>query len=314
MLKPIQKVIMFLFLGIICVQAVLLTQVFYRSMVDKILEKNSPPYYIANDFLENIDNKDTLDKQKILGNNNKPKIENTDISNWEIYRNDKYAFEFKHPKEWKPLFYETRLVSSPLESGFVVNFQDNSYVDSIKMSLDINPINGHQSASRSDQFGMEVFIKRNNESLVRIAYSRIIDGKEQLLTPKEKIDYEKIISTFKFTAEIPDEKSTIYENKKYGFTLEFPPLWKDYRVKEEQGASVFGLEDYDNVFTIGIMSKEQYTGCKNAELCTLTYIAENKDHVFVLYGHQDFPQALLHLAAGKNGWDSIVSTLKFTNN
>lgn len=108
-----------------------------------------------------------------------------------------------------------------------------------------------------------------------------------------------------------------YRNEKYGFSIALPASWGGYRVNETstnfRGIG-FGIKDQDNVFSIVVLTKIEYSDCMKGELCPITFIAENSEYVFSLAHAQDYTDAVYKTSGltGQAVWDSIIPTFKFT--
>lgn len=118
------------------------------------------------------------------------------------------------------------------------------------------------------------------------AWQYFATTKEEIKTPEETIKDE--------TA-----NGQIYRNEEYGFEITFPERWQGYKVVE--GDSVWGIRDidfqlesnngdkeyYGSIFTISILSKEQWEALQQEEGPTPAYITENDKYIFAISMCQD---------------------------
>lgn len=85
-------------------------------------------------------------------------------------------------------------------------------------------------------------------------------------------------------------KSNDYVNEKYGFTFKIPDSWKGkYDVVERDNSITFVYSQYEfesggyqEFFTIGVTSKEEYENTNNP-LMTGELLAEKDEQVYLLY-------------------------------
>ena len=103
----------------------------------------------------------------------------------------------------------------------------------------------------------------------------------------------------------------VYQNDKYGFSLDIPMEWAGYRVSErDMPASTsidFGIKDQDAVFMILIFTKAQWQADLNSELRPYRYLAENDKYVFASAHVQDETEAVRPLSKFES---AIISSFR----
>lgn len=92
-------------------------------------------------------------------------VENINMSNWEIYKNEEYGFEMKHPKEW------------------IIN----SYYSNNKNSFNLG-LGSPSSKSGGLEYGVTVYNNYDIEKLISVIGSQFNDRKEK----REKIIFNNI--------------------------------------------------------------------------------------------------------------------------
>jgi hypothetical protein len=169
---------------------------------------------------------------------------------WKTYRNDKYGFEVKYPRDWflnirgESVHFSVSSVS-PVEEGDIgeeigINFYDND------RSLDINDWLKEYYADEIDfsklnittftvLSGVKFALVRNapSEFPYNIEAYAILDNRVIgiVLEPIRLFEnvYFEILSTFKFIAPTPTPDPTAnwktYRNEKYGFEFRYPNDW-----------------------------------------------------------------------------------------
>ncbi len=174
--------------------------------------------------------------------NNKPVVAPIDeIADWETYRSDEYGFEFKYPKDWD--------IETSQDYPFsVMVFPRGFEKDKRGMALSINPVNvGRESVFdpglniniETATFGgrkAKIYLcPDRNQCPEQLFYSKAIMITElpKNWTYDNEIDfslykgyenlrdsYDKILSTFKFTAETANWQT--YKNIEKGYSINYP--------------------------------------------------------------------------------------------
>ncbi len=169
---------------------------------------------------------------------------NIDISNWKTYKNEKYGFEFKYPKnlglEEKTdfafksfsVFFKSDdlngyiLINNPgVGTGFDIAISsENILIDGINSKLQIL-----DSSGDNERAGIVSFNKNSNDFFWLIRFDKSDANKLALV--------KKTFSTFAFTEKdnITDWKT--YRNKQFGYEIKYP---KDWLYKEDGGTIYFG--------------------------------------------------------------------------
>jgi len=180
-----------------------------------------------------------------------------ETANWTTYRNDQYGIEFRHPADWK-----SRVLKEGNIDDIVQVFSPESYSLALK----------GDTAGQTDQFAVRILYNKSYESSlegknITFAGKNAIDGGWQnsamggsplriikiLIDPLVTIEMsaqssntkaieEKILSTFKFTAQNvsnPTASWKTYTGTQYGFSIQYPAGTQISDVDISGGRSIF---------------------------------------------------------------------------
>lgn len=102
--------------------------------------------------------------------------------------------------------------------------------------------------------------------------------------------------------ETPQVASITYTNETYGFSVELPNTWKDYKVTEQKlndGVPAFyfelqGEDEMESLFAVAVYTKAQFAGITEADdpITFNSKIAETDKYVFTAQGSQDNSEKL----------------------
>lgn len=166
---------------------------------------------------------------------------------WKIYRNEKYGFEFQYPDDW--VIDEETLRAINSENDFGLYLKPKELLTNRDIVLTVQVLKGNQakylfkdtSLLQTKLFGNNKFFTDEFEALGGMVESVYMIGDEKLIArltfgvgnrgdplplpktesfQKELIEVEKILSTFKFL-DISSTSKT-YTNMKYGFEFQYP--------------------------------------------------------------------------------------------
>jgi len=225
---------------------------------------------------------------------------NGDVSAWKTYSNSKYGFEFKYPSNYYltgqgELFSENdsdlekqndgisadaqririgySLATSQSAEGarkLAITTTDSGYRKANEASEKIVEINGikavvyfsHLDYLTSGKYNLHASFYDGQLNSIYFG----LDGDWETLKEAEASNLNdvliQILSTFKFTKiaqEAPNIESDLF--KKYGFEMDFPGPWKNYRITEgvygARSSLCFSFEHYC-VMQISIYTPEQF--------------------------------------------------------
>ena len=121
----------------------------------------------------------------------------------------------------------------------------------------------------------------------------------------------KSANYFSIVASTGDQSTGLetYTNTQYGFSLQFPDSWKNYKVSENDTHINFYIEG-DNVFTIFPFTKAQWAIYGSGEV-TPIFISQNGTYVFAYTKTTAYDPNVT--ASEISAIPSIISTFKFTS-
>ena len=141
---------------------------------------------------------------------------------------------------------------------------------------------------------------------------------ESNLDINENEDVKTVPEENKETSEVDKTEIDTYTNTTYGFSLTFPETWADYTEKErtEEAKTIgtfqdvdFGLPGQEDIFSIGIYTKDQIEKLKTEESAPILkarYLGENDKYIF---SSQYSPEAVSdELTERRNEVNSILAS------
>ena len=165
-------------------------------------------------------------------------ISDIDTSNWKIYKNEEFGFEIKYPKDWyvvEELDRERVVISSDIKNPFyapiVIAIRSNEKRLSIKewfqksypkndiskleiQKVKFNGIDGMRFSKKPDSIGSFYF--PNEDKIYSISS---LDSQKNI--ENQKMMTEKLLSTFKFIEPVDYTIWKTYQNKEFGFEIEY---------------------------------------------------------------------------------------------
>lgn len=190
------------------------------------------------------------------------------IEGWKTYKNDKFGFEFKYPKEWTVEEYDpvkAKDVAADSDDILWVNFRtEKNILFSIEIRLKSDPFliknsTGQANAvigSSSEQ--VPVYFRETSPNQKYECYGVnnlrgtcsdqfsvminnsgswfIIDG--LLENGKIPSTYTNILSTFKFTGQPDTSTWKTYKNEEYGFEFKYPEALVENKKYEDKSTLI----------------------------------------------------------------------------
>lgn len=202
-----------------------------------------------------------------------------ETADWKTYRNEKYGFEFQYPSDWYPYPNgDAVLLIKSKELPKIGDTEGYAYGEQIIVSVsELNGVWGEKISVAEYIKGFDPGIISKNEvtinglSMVRIERSEeeanantlhylyfkndkvfsfylypLDYGFSSNLYNKNVKDFEKLISTFRFTEPTPKVDISnwkMYRNEKYGFDVNYPPVLVPPNCGGEGGGCVFNPVD-----------------------------------------------------------------------
>lgn len=221
--------------------------------------------------------------------------EQADTLDWKTYRNEKYGFEVRYPKEWEPLEGATYTYKPPtLKSLLSVCFAPETrrkfscevqlYItNEVEKFSDPNKFLGRSRCAQEKTYspnfgglrGIEVDVCEDGSVILKNDFVR--QGKlvyllvASKLTPQTIERFRSMLASFKFAGpSTPIDTSTwkTYRNEQYGFEVRYPPYFQEDREPSYEGDKV-GEREGDTLLLLRPSDPNRY-----AEVMTLSIIAE----------------------------------------
>lgn len=185
-----------------------------------------------------------------------PTVTVNPTANWKTYTNNQYGYEFKYPNNYSVSTTGSTniasLVSSPYVSIEVRNYQILNLTGGKPIAVGgIAAIKFPAGGNRDG--GVEYQIDVPSKKLTILFNGRNSSSHDYIS------EYDKILSTFKFTSPINGWKT--YQNTKYGFEFQYPktnplsgldllvegePTAKSVIIREDAGLARVSVDIFDN--------------------------------------------------------------------
>ncbi len=162
-----------------------------------------------------------------------------ETDSWPIYRNSQFGFEVRYPAGWE-IWHQT-------EAG--ANIADPNDSNNKFLSVAVYPADPENIFRGTDVVVQKVSIELDGMPGTKLigdsarsakpALTAIVFKNGQYYTLQAPADiFEKILSTFKFTAQAENAGWKTYSSQKYGFEVNYPPAIKVVGIMSEN--SVLG--------------------------------------------------------------------------
>ena len=282
---------------------------------DSELEKETQPVYSPKQekTVPQVKEQEKIKKEEII-----PSEKTDETADWKSYQNEEYGFKISFPEQWK----NYKVSEKDAGIAFKLKHQDGNYHDVFNISVYTKE---QWNKIQSEEGPKPTYLSEDKKTDRIFAYSIGHDDEGYLGFPNivsgkvyqgPYYDVQnKIIQTFKV---IKTDWQT-YQNKEYGFSLNFPLTWKGYKTSKRMlnwgafGTSDsldFGLPAQNSLFNISIHTKSQWKNIISEGGPRPIYIKENGKFVFAYAIAQDAinSEMIERIKEVKN----IISTFKFT--
>lgn len=190
--------------------------------------------------------------------------------NWQTYRNEQYGFEFQYPSVWELKTSNDKLIPGGVWWTFKKNGL-NTYFSIASFPINVDPF----------LFGKFEGFSYIGKNVKYKFYTQFI--------PEAEPDVIKEANELKLTIKIDVSGWQTYRNEQYGFSLVFPPTWKNVQVGGGKSANVFvfslpfekSSDGYDPAFVISAHTQQDWARLKNDPYFgPINYLGENSSYVF----------------------------------
>ena len=195
-----------------------------------------------------------------------------DTSNWKVYRNQEYGFEFKYPNDWNlkenKEYFNGKLTTEVLLS---TNFDDLAPIIQFFITPNVNTTNseniepyGEWTTIISKESVIIAGIKTNryvtsgpdapNHTEISLVKNNNLFSIDTNIRDADLLKnvFDKILSTFKFIEPVDTSTWKTYTNTKYGFEFKYPEDWEIKESTWSDTSYVVEIEDKNHSFYIDI--------------------------------------------------------------